>query len=282
MTKMREPSPLLRLPPELRNRIYHELFCSESTTPQTFHLTETSMEPSILSTCTQLLRECTGIFYANTTLQFTNPEVLIRRLTTLPSKTIDLIPEIRYDTSETCVKASSWRTAFRELPGLDEDTKLEGVREELRQRGVNLRVGVLKARIVVGCGGVWSSDPLSAALDAVKQGEWILCRGLGYTAMLTVARNDCRKDDVRLRGLGGFLNEIYTPAAWLRSQRRCNDGRTSSWITCCRTLPGRTDSRTTLTLNRSCPPGILHSNTKQTVINRRKIFHRPRGSNCTS
>lgn len=164
-------SPLLRLPPELRNRIYHSLFCPRGGEQEIFELTETSLSPALLCTSRQIRAECTGIFYANTILQFNEPSVLILRLTTLSPKIIDLIPEIRYDTSEICVKASSWRTAFRELPGLDEDTKLEALREELKKQGVELKMGVLRARIRIGCRGVWSADPLSAALDAVKQGE---------------------------------------------------------------------------------------------------------------
>lgn len=78
---------------------------------------------------------------------------------------------MRYDTSETCTHATSWRTAFRELPGLDEDTKLEGLREELVKQGVRLRnKEILKARVVIGARTNWTSDPLSACLDAVKLG----------------------------------------------------------------------------------------------------------------
>ncbi|KAK4618015.1 hypothetical protein CLAFUW4_11973 [Fulvia fulva] len=165
-----EESPLLRLPPELRNRIYHELLAN---TPGIFHLNEENMAHPILNTNRQLRSECTGIFYANTTLQFSSPAVCTRRLTTLDPKIVDLIPELRYDTSETCTKAMSWRTAFRELPGLDEDTKLENLKDELKREGVALRLGVLKARICIAGGPSWTSDPLAAALDAVKQGVMV-------------------------------------------------------------------------------------------------------------
>ncbi|KAK4494935.1 hypothetical protein PRZ48_014291 [Zasmidium cellare] len=161
-------SPLLRLPAEVRNRIWHELLAPP--TREIFHLSNGHMEPALLRVNHQLRHECAGIFYANTTLFFSDPQICIRRLTTLPAKHIELIPEMRYDTSETCVKASSWRTAFRELPGLDEDTKLDGLREELAKRGVRLGVGVLRARLVVGCTPSWTSDPLATALDAVKSG----------------------------------------------------------------------------------------------------------------
>ncbi|KAF2164771.1 hypothetical protein M409DRAFT_67522 [Zasmidium cellare ATCC 36951] len=163
-----QTSPLLTLPAELRNRIWHELFAPP--TREIFHLTNGHMEPALLSVNHQLRTECAGIFYANTTLHFTDPQICIRRLTSLSPKNVELIPEMRFDTSETCVKATSWRTAFRELPGLDEDTKLESLRDELAKRGMRLGVGILRARLVVGCTPSWTSDPLAAALDAVKSG----------------------------------------------------------------------------------------------------------------
>ncbi|EME40822.1 hypothetical protein DOTSEDRAFT_74403 [Dothistroma septosporum NZE10] len=131
------------------------------------------MTHPILNTNRQLRAECIGIFYANTTLQFCSPLVCVRRLTTLDPKILDMIPELRYDTSETCTKAMSWRTAFREMPGLDEDTKLENLKDELSKQGVTLRVGVLKARICIAGRPRWTSDPLAAALNAVKQGVMV-------------------------------------------------------------------------------------------------------------
>ncbi|KAM3424437.1 hypothetical protein BST61_g6441 [Cercospora zeina] len=163
-----QESPLLLLPPELRNKIYYELF--ESQRREVFHLCEGHMQPAVLMTCRQLRAECSGMFYANTTLLFGDPDVCIRRLTTLSPKHIDAIPELRYDTSETCTKAGSWRTAFRELPGLDEDTKLEALRDRLVKRGITLRPGVLKARLLISCQPSWTSDPLNAALEAVRSG----------------------------------------------------------------------------------------------------------------
>ncbi|GIZ41462.1 hypothetical protein CKM354_000476500 [Cercospora kikuchii] len=163
-----QESPFLLLPPELRNEICHELF--ESQQREIFHLREGHMQPAILATCRQLRSECSGIFYANTTLQFNDPDVCIRRLTSLDPKHVDLVPELRYDTSEICTKAASWRTAFRELPGLNEDTKLEALRDQLAKRGIILRPGVLKARILISCQPSWTSDPLNAALEAVRTG----------------------------------------------------------------------------------------------------------------
>lgn len=111
-----------------------------------------------------------GIWCENTTFLFSDPGICIKLLSRLESENIDLIREMRYDTSEICTSSSSWRTAFRELPGSDEDRKLEHLREELTNRGIHLRAGVLKARIVIACRPSWTSEPLSAASNAVQQG----------------------------------------------------------------------------------------------------------------
>ncbi|KXT12092.1 hypothetical protein AC579_1875 [Pseudocercospora musae] len=170
--KTKQTSPLLKLPAELRNRIYHETL-ADSNQPNTFHLSKESMEPPLLTTSHQIRTEASGIFYANTILQFNDPTVCVRRLATLSSKFVELIPELRYDTSEPCTVATSWRTAFRELPGLDEDTKLENLRDELARRGIRLRAGVLKARIFIAERPSWTADPLAACLDAVKLGDLV-------------------------------------------------------------------------------------------------------------
>lgn len=166
-----ERSPLLRLPAELRNFIFHEVLVpKKGIDKDIFHLANGHMTPPVLRTCQQLRNECTGIWCDNTTFHFSDPALCIKLLSRLRDDQIELIKEMRYDTSEVCTSSTSWRTAFRQLPGLDEDTKLESLREELVKRGINLRIGVLKARIVISCRPSWTSDPLSAALDAVKQG----------------------------------------------------------------------------------------------------------------
>lgn len=171
--KTKKLSPLLKLPAELRNRIYHEALAGSSPSPNIFHLSKESMEPPLLTTSRQIRTEASGIFYANTILQFNDPAVCVRRLSTLPPKSVELIPELRYDTSETCTAASSWRTAFRDLPGLDEDTKLETLWDELAKKGIRLRTGVLKARIFIADRPSWTADPLAACLDAVKLGVMV-------------------------------------------------------------------------------------------------------------
>lgn len=162
-----QTSRLLLLPAELRNRIYHDLFPAH----EIFHLTQKEISPPILRTCKKLRHEVSGLFYSNTILQFNDPKVLLRALGSLDPELISLIPELRYDTSEICTEATSWSSAFRELPGLDEDTKLQALRDALEKEDVVLRAGVLKARIRIGCRDVWTSDPLGEALEAVKRGS---------------------------------------------------------------------------------------------------------------
>lgn len=162
-----QTSRLLTLPAELRNRIYHYLFPAQDI----FHIRQGHTSPPILRTCKKLRHEVSGLFYSNTILQFSDRSLLIHSLSFLDPDLISLIPELRYDTSEICTEATSWRSAFRELPGLDEDTKLQALRDALEEKGVTLRDGVLKARIRIGCRDVWTSDPLGEALGAVKRGS---------------------------------------------------------------------------------------------------------------
>lgn len=166
-----EKSPLLRLPAELRNRIFHEvLLPTQGPDAEIYHLTNGHMTPPLLRTCYQLRNECTGIWASNTTFSFSDSALCIKLLSRLTDEQVALIQEMRYDTSEICTSASSWRTAFRAIPGLEEDTKLESLRDELAKRGIFVRTSVLKARIVISCRPSWTSDPLGAALEAVKQG----------------------------------------------------------------------------------------------------------------
>lgn len=170
MDAQMEPSPFLRLPAELRNRIYHEVLVNGRDT-ELFQLANGHVTPALVRSCRRVRDESIGIWLHNTTFLFADPAICIRLLSRLDKSQIDLIREMRYDTSEICTSATSWRTAFREMPGLDEDTKLENLREQLTKRGIHLRTGVLKARIVISCRPSWTSEPLAAALDAVKQGE---------------------------------------------------------------------------------------------------------------
>lgn len=162
-------SPLLALPPELRNRIWHHLFLGP--TNNIFHICQEQLEPPILTTCSKLRSEVSGIFYSSTILRSNDPKLIICTLSSLSSDLVECISEIRYDTSETCTEVTSWRLAFRRLPGLDEDLKLQTLRDMLKAKGVVLRDGVLKVKVRIGNREVWTSEPLQEALEGVKKGE---------------------------------------------------------------------------------------------------------------
>lgn len=165
-------SHLLRLPAELRNLIYYELLVSRqrSAESEVYRLANGHLVPPLLRTCRQLRNECMGMWCDNTIFLFSDPKLCVALLSRLKEEHVELIREMRYDTSETCTSPTSWRTAFRQLPGLDENTKLENLRAELATRGINLKPGVLKTRITIACRPSWTSDPLAAASDAIKQG----------------------------------------------------------------------------------------------------------------
>jgi len=54
---------------------------------------------------------------------------------------------------------------------LDEDLKLQTLRDMLKANGVVLRDGVLKVKVRIGNREVWTSEPLQEALEGVKKGE---------------------------------------------------------------------------------------------------------------
>jgi len=64
-------SPLLELPPELRNRIYSDVLVQATTV----HVTTTTAKPnwnvpSLLHTCRQIRSEASGIYYSSNTFRF--------------------------------------------------------------------------------------------------------------------------------------------------------------------------------------------------------------------
>lgn len=153
------PQPhLLRLPPELRNRIYDELL---ATVSQPFILTQERLSPPLLQVCRQIREEHNGMFYNATTFQFHDPTVCLEFLRRLSHRERGLVQDLRYDCSETCADPASWRRAFLDLPGMNEDAKLGKLRSRLAEHGVFLQEGVLKAGIRINGRLVWTTDPSS-------------------------------------------------------------------------------------------------------------------------
>lgn len=162
-------SRLLSLPAELRNRIWHEVLLPQSN--EHFCLSSARLEPGLLSVNRQVRLEATGIFYSNNVLLFSDPQLCVRLLTAIPRECIDLIPELRYDTSETCAETGSWRAAFGQLLALDQQVKMGKLKEELLENGIELRAEMLKCRVLMSHGPIWTNDPVNAALEAGKRGE---------------------------------------------------------------------------------------------------------------
>ncbi|KAF2772759.1 hypothetical protein EJ03DRAFT_170024 [Teratosphaeria nubilosa] len=162
--------PFLRLPAELRNRIYYEALANDT---EPFQLSERHTAPSLLQVSQQIRQESSGIFYSNNVFQFTRPKVCIAFLLRLSQKQRELIPEIRYDCSEACNDPRSWRLAFQDLPGMDEDAKLTKLKQRLAEDGVILQGEVLKAGLRINARLVWTADPLAEARSAVQSGSLV-------------------------------------------------------------------------------------------------------------
>lgn len=163
-------SPLLRLPPELRNRIYAEVLVQRAN--ESFRLGPKRLTHPFLAVCRQIRRESSGLFYANNTFRFNDPEIcleFLRRCTTRRQR--GLIRELRYDTSHISLDPASWRLAFQDLPGLHEECKLGSLKDRLAKSGIILDNGVLRVGIRVNGQLVWTADPLSTAKEAVADGN---------------------------------------------------------------------------------------------------------------
>jgi len=165
-------SAFLILPAELRNRIYEHIFASPE---ETYRLERSTDRPAILDVCQRTRDEASGIFYSNTSFHLADPKVCVQFLADLPFKLRDLIQEIRYDCCEVCEDPRSWRMAFQDLPGMDEDRKLEKLRASLTQEGIFLRDEVLKVGLKVNGRLRWTADPLGDAREAVENG-WLVGR----------------------------------------------------------------------------------------------------------
>ncbi|KAK4494819.1 hypothetical protein PRZ48_014175 [Zasmidium cellare] len=77
-------SPLLNLPPELRNNIYELVF---TNTTINFNTTATRRPPSLLLSCKQIYTEAVTVYYAEATFVSNEPQkAIIAHIQTLPPK----------------------------------------------------------------------------------------------------------------------------------------------------------------------------------------------------
>ncbi|KAK5115630.1 hypothetical protein LTR85_009801 [Meristemomyces frigidus] len=94
-----DQSPLLRLPPELRNRIYH-LFFKDHEVQLARYSDRPSLgcghaAPGILLACHQTYDECIGIFYSASTFLAADKRDILAWLTLAPPKYMGLVRHIR-------------------------------------------------------------------------------------------------------------------------------------------------------------------------------------------
>jgi hypothetical protein len=142
-------SSFLRLSPELRNQIYHDIYTSS-----TIHLGNET--PGLLLTCKQIYNECIELFYVVTAFLVEDWEALTRWLKKLPQQRRRLITEI-------------WCGQKMALPDaiLDNVTS-HGVLGRMWRRLKNLGLGlngddILRSMVPVDeAFTLWSSDPMLA------------------------------------------------------------------------------------------------------------------------
>lgn len=105
-----QPSHFLSLPPELRNEIYSALF-----PPQNVERIKPDYAfPGFLLANKQIASEATGLYYANTIFRCLDEASAVDWLTTLPSKWLNLVEEVRYDT-----RWIIFETPFIPVPGAE-------------------------------------------------------------------------------------------------------------------------------------------------------------------
>ncbi|KAK4618035.1 hypothetical protein CLAFUW4_12211 [Fulvia fulva] len=91
---LQEPkSPFLKLPAEIRNVIYTDLFQDQEA-----RIRPDYTLPGLLTSCKQLYTEAIGLYYNLTTFRCLDETSTISWLIHLPRPFLDLVPEVRYDT----------------------------------------------------------------------------------------------------------------------------------------------------------------------------------------
>lgn len=105
-----QPSRFLSLPPELRNEIYNALFPPQSVE----RIKPDYAFPGFLLANKQIAAEATGLYYANTIFRCLDEASAVSWLVHLPSKWLELVEEVRYDT-----RWIIFETPFIPVPGAE-------------------------------------------------------------------------------------------------------------------------------------------------------------------
>ncbi|EME40644.1 hypothetical protein DOTSEDRAFT_103251, partial [Dothistroma septosporum NZE10] len=159
-------SRFLKLPAEIRNVIYADLFQDQEE-----RIRPDYTLPGFLTSCKQIYTEAIGLFYNLTTFRCLDEDSTVSWLTNLPKPHLDLVPEVRYDTR--------WIVFIRPMipvPGV-ECWLFQGLLKRLGQRGFDVnqlgqKVGAdgeptgegkvkisYYGRAIGGSGVVWTDKP---------------------------------------------------------------------------------------------------------------------------
>ncbi|KAK5136631.1 hypothetical protein LTR08_002645 [Meristemomyces frigidus] len=99
-----DQSPLMRLAPELRNRIYQMVFeDTEVVLPDASKSHQGGMRvPGILMACRQVHEEAVGLFYSNAVFTTSEHPRLLLWFDRLPLKYVMLLENVHYDWATSC------------------------------------------------------------------------------------------------------------------------------------------------------------------------------------
>lgn len=153
-----DQSLLMRLPPELRNRIYHQAFKGHETVLEcaagTLRL-RMPQAPGILLTCRQVHQEAVGIFYSTTAICSSTAWCIAKWLQGLPENRVDLLSDVRFD----AVSGAEYKSTRRVIVSTAQG-ELFVISWHLKQWRKRLPEGALKARILLQSGeSTWTSTP---------------------------------------------------------------------------------------------------------------------------
>ncbi|KAK5115638.1 hypothetical protein LTR85_009809 [Meristemomyces frigidus] len=145
-------SPLLALPPELRNRIY------ELTFSDTFiKLDEGTRALSLLSSCKQIRIEASGIFHSTVVLEAHTQGSAVNYLMKLSPQSLNSINEFRYDAVK---ELEAFDNHYSSNTGFREQALLNVLVDKLKFSGVDLRPGMLLVSIESKSDElIWSNEP---------------------------------------------------------------------------------------------------------------------------
>jgi len=164
-------SPLLTLPPELRNTIFELVLQGTTTEPEIkgddLQSGEPFPLPPLLRSCKQIYLEASLIFYERTTFYLNGSLKAFQWLEVIRARYLTAITEVGIDTARYMVE---WKRDYEAWTGKDEQGRLDQITELLTGRGIELPAGVFKVSINTEHDGmVWTADPEKDAPNMVAK-----------------------------------------------------------------------------------------------------------------